>query len=53
MKPSTIARYRRIRAERNRLLGRMPVMKMYARLAETFELSVEQIRKILAKKHPP
>ena len=53
MKPSTLARYKRIRAERNRLLGTMPVMKIYEHLAKMFDLSVERIRKILQKKHPP
>ena len=53
MKASTIKRYKRIRLMFNELLGTMPVMHIYARLAEQFDLSEERIRKILAKKGPP
>ena len=53
MKPSTQKRYRVIRQAFNGLLGTMPVMHIYARLADQFDLSEERIRKILAKKPPP
>ena len=53
MKTTTQRRYRRIRQAFNELAGTMPAMRIYARLAEQFDLSEEWIRKILAKKHPP
>ena len=53
MKTTTQRRYRRIRKAFNELAGTMPAMRIYARLAEQFDLSEEWIRKILAKKHPP
>ena len=54
MRPTTEKRYRRIRKAFNELAGTMPVMRIYARLAEQFDLSEERIRKILSKKmHPP
>ena len=53
MKTTTERRYRRIRKAFNELAGTMPVMRIYAQLAEQFDLSEEWIRKILAKKHPP
>lgn len=52
MKATTLRRYRRIREAAARLYGTMPVMHIYARLAEDFELSEERVRKILAKKPP-
>ena len=53
MKPTTKQRYKRIREAAGELYGTMPVMRIYARLGERFELSEERIRKILAKKSPP
>ena len=50
MRTTTNKRYRRIRAAAAQLYGTMPVMKIYLRLAEQFDLSDERIRKILAKK---
>ena len=47
MRPTTERRYRRIRKAFNELAGTMPVMRIYARLAEQFDLSEERIRKIL------
>lgn len=51
MKPTTERRYKRIRDAAARLYGTMPVMKIYLRLADDFDLSDERIRKILGKKH--
>ncbi len=51
MKPTTRARYKRIRQAATFLYGTMPVMELYTRLAIDFECSEESIRKILAKKH--
>ena len=53
MKTTTQRRYLRIRKAFNELAGTMPAMRIYARLAEQFELSEERIRKILAKKMRP
>ena len=53
MKETTRKRYYRIKKAAGELYGKMPVMRIYARLAEQFELSEERIRKILAKKSPP
>ena len=50
MKASTLRHYARIRQAAGELYGKMPVMRMYARLAEEFEYSEETIRKILSKK---
>lgn len=52
MKETTRKRYMRIRKAAGELYGKMPVMHLYARLAEQFELSEEWIRKILSKKPP-
>ena len=51
MKASTLRHYARIRQAAGELYGKMPVMRMYARLAEEFEYSEETIRKILSKKY--
>ena len=53
MKSTTLRRYRRIKQAAAELYGTMPVMHIYARLAEQFDLSESTIRGILAKKHPP
>ena len=53
MRPTTEKRYKRIRQAAGLLYGTMPVMHMYARLAQDFDLSEERIRKILAPKHSP
>ena len=53
MKPSTQKRYLRIRKAAAELYGTMPVMLIYARLAEQFDLSEEWIRKILSRKNKP
>ena len=53
MKATTQKRYQRIRQAAADLYGTMPVMRIYARLAEQFDLSEEWIRKILAKKNKP
>ena len=53
MRETTKKRYERIRQEAAQMYGKMPVMKLYVVLGETFGLSDERIRKILAKKHPP
>ena len=53
MKETTRKRYWRIKQAAGELYGKLPVMRIYARLAEQFELSETTIRGILAKKHPP
>ena len=53
MKPTTIQRHRLIRREFNKLVGTMPVMRLYLVLGEKFGLSDETVRQILKKKHPP
>ena len=53
MRPTTIKRYKHIREAFNARIGTMPVMRLYACLAEQFDLSEERIRKILAKKMRP
>jgi len=50
MKPTTIKRHNLVRQEANKLLGTMPVMRMYVQLGEQFGLSDSTIRLILAKK---
>ena len=52
MRPTTIKRYRLIRRAAGELYGTMPVMRIYAHLAEQFGYTDEAIRKILAKKPP-
>ena len=53
MRTTTQKRYQRIRQAAADLYGTMPVMHIYARLAEQFDLSEERIRKIIRKKSPP
>jgi hypothetical protein len=53
MKPTTLRRYQRIRRAFNQLAGTMPIMQIYAALAEQFGYSDESIRKILHTYHPP
>jgi len=53
MRPTTIKRHAQIRKAFLKLIGTMPVMKIYVQLGEQFGMSDEWIRKILAKKHPP
>ena len=60
MRETTRKKYERIRQAAAHMYGSMPVMQLYAALAEDFCLSEERIRKILAKKtkktpkmHPP
>ena len=53
MRPTTIKRHAQIRKAFTQLLGTMPVMKIYVRLADQFNLSDETIRRILRKKRPP
>jgi len=53
MKPTTIQRHRLIRREFNKLIGTMPVMRLYVVLGERFGLSDETVRQILSRKNKP
>ena len=53
MRPTTIKRHAQIRKAFLKLIGTMPVMKIYVQLGEQFNLSDETIRRILRKKRPP
>ena len=50
MRQTTIKRHSLVRKEANKLLGTMPVMRMYVQLGEQFGLSDSTIRLILAQK---
>ena len=53
MKEMTIKRHALIRRAFKKMLGTMPVMRIYLKLSEQFGLSDERIRKILGKKSSP
>jgi hypothetical protein len=50
MKEMTLKRHALIRCAFKKMLGTMPVMRIYLELSEQFGLSDETIRKILGKK---